>query len=292
MATLRVTIDVFSGRPNPVIELSGADAREAARRLAPADRLAKDTPGLPPVPTLGYRGLVVEQLDGRIAGLPKTFRVAHGDLFGPRLAHRAADPDVEAFLLSGPRLRGLDVGARFPELLQRERRRFLDVRARWPWRRKVKWPLRALCRCAPLYEPGWWNVPSIQPYNNCYNYATNYRTNTFAQPGRAASAQYSALTCASVRPAAIADMLIDSPKASNKCPREGHLVALVIWPGVDYHWYRKGRNGRWTHKPGGTAVTHLDNSGMLIGDPRTADRGGYTQFCTFMVVMHGHIKIA
>jgi len=34
------------------------------------------------------------------------------------------------------------------------------------------------------------------------------------------------------------------------------------------------------------------NSGVTIPDPRTADRGGYTNFCTFMVVMHGHIKIA
>jgi len=78
----------------------------------------------------------------------------------------------------------------------------------------------------------------------------------------------------------------------NKCPKEGHLAALVIWPDVDFHWYRKGRNGYWSHKPGGTAVTNLDNSNVTIPDPRTADRGGYTHFCTFMVVMHGHIKIA
>ena len=68
-------------------------------------------------------------------------------------------------------------------------------------------------------------------------------------------------------------------------------VALVMAPGYDYHWYRKGRNGYWTHKPGGTPATNIDNSGNLIPDPRTADRGVYTQFCTFMVVMHGHIKL-
>ncbi len=66
---------------------------------------------------------------------------------------------------------------------------------------------------------------------------------------------------------------------------------LVIWPGVDFHWYRKGRNGYWSHKPGGTPATNIDNSGHFIPDPRTADRGGYTDFCTFMVVMHGHIKL-
>jgi hypothetical protein len=83
----------------------------------------------------------------------------------------------------------------------------------------------------------------------------------------------------------------ERPGANNKCPKEGHLVALVIVPGWDFHWYRNGRNGYWTHKPGGTPVTNVDNSGVLIRDPRTANRGPYSDFCTFMVVMHGHIEI-
>ena len=292
MTTLKVTIDIFSGRENPVIELRGDEATEALKRLKPARKLYRTDIGFPPEPTLGYRGLVIEQVEGGSSALPKIFRLAHGDLVGPRLAHRAADESFEDYVLAPARLAKLDLGEKFPSILKREIRRFRDVRMRWPWDRIIRWPTRIACRCAPLYEPGWWNVPARQPWNNCYNYATNYRTDTFAQPGRAAGAQYAALTCASVRPAAIADELIATPKANNKCPGEGHLVALVIWPSVDFHWYRKGRNGRWSHKPGGTAVTNLDNSGVLIGDPRTADRGGYTSFCTFMVVMHGHIKIS
>ena len=65
----------------------------------------------------------------------------------------------------------------------------------------------------------------------------------------------------------------------------------MIWPGGDYHWYRKERTGRWTHKPGSTPVTNVDAAGAIIADPRTADRGPYTQFCTFMTVMHKHTKI-
>jgi hypothetical protein len=171
-----------------------------------------------------------------------------------------------------------------------ERRRGID----WDWP-PVRWPSRQRCRCAPLYEPDWWNDASSggarQYSNNCYNYATNYRTDTFAQPGLAAGQEYTQLACSSVRPAAIADDLIANPNADNHCPEEGHLVALVVAPGIDFHWYRKGRNGYWTHKPGGTPVTNVDNSGHLIPDPRTADRGIYTDFCTFMTVMHGHIKI-
>jgi hypothetical protein len=163
----------------------------------------------------------------------------------------------------------------------------------WPWWLHLPWPWidRCACACAPLYEPAWWNVPARQPRNNCYNYATNYRTDTFAQPGKAAGSEYASLTCHDVSQAALADDLIAAPSAENVCPAEGHLVALVVAPGYDFHWYRKGRDGMWTHKPGGTPVTNVDNAGHAIPDPRTADRGPYTDFCGFMIVMDGHIKI-
>jgi len=191
---------------------------------------------------------------------------------------------------TGP-IQKLDFKPNLPGFIKKEINRFADLRLKLPWK-VYPWPAFIKCACAPLYEPTWWNDSGQKQFNNnCYNYASNYRSDTFAQPGLAAGAMYSALTCASVKPAAVADCLIDSPTANNKCPSEGHLVALVIAPGWDFHWYRKGRNGYWSHKPGGTAVTNLDNSGKLIPDPRTADRGPYTDFCTFMVVMHGHIKL-
>jgi len=289
---LRITIDIFSGRPNPVIDLTGREARDAMERLRPIRKLERGEAGLPPTGTLGYRGMVIEQLDTPANNLPKQFRLANGDLFGARLAHRATDEAFEDFVCgsTGP-IRRLDLGRNFPGLLQKEidRYRRLRLKLPWPWPR---WPVKYSCDCAPLYEPAWWNDGGQrQSNNNCYNYATNYRSDTFAQPGQAAGAMYTALTCASVKPAAVADALIDSPTANNRCPKAGHLVALVIWPGGDFHWYRKGRNGYWTHKPGGTQATNLDNSGAAIPDPRNADRGPYTSFCTFMVVMHGHIKI-
>jgi hypothetical protein len=220
-------------------------------------------------------------------------------MFGPRLAHRATDEAFEDFICgsTGP-ISKFNLGEKFPIFIKKEIDRFREVRAKWPWEGKIIWPLRKPCRCAPLYEPAWWNdAGQKQLHNNCYNYASNYRTDTFhvipdgSQPGAASGAMYTAKTCASVKPAAVTDGLIDSPNENNKCPREGHLVALVIWPGQDFHWYRKGRNGHWSHKPGGSLVTNLDNSGVTIPDPRTANRGPYTDFCTFMVVMHGHIKI-
>ena len=290
--TLRITIDIFSGRENPVIELTGREAQEAINRLQPARKIKKGEMGLPPVPTLGYRGLIIEQTTEPVRGIPKVFLLAHGDMFGPRLAHRATDEAFEDFICgsTGP-IRKLDLGEKFPAIVKKEIESFREVRAKWPWEGKIIWPPTNPCKCASLYEPVWWNDGGQKQFNNnCYNYSTNYRSDTFAQPGKAAGAMYAALTCASVKPAAVKDELIDSPAADNKCPNEGHLVALVIAPGWDFHWYRKGRNGYWSHKPGGTPVTNLDNSGVSIPDPRTANRGMYTDFCTFMVVMHGHIK--
>ena len=289
---LRITIDIFSGRPNPVIELTKTESTKILERLRPSRKLEKAEPGLPPFPTLGYRGLVIEQVGAPAKGLPRKFRLAHGDLFGAGLAHRAADEEFEDFFCgtTGP-IRKLKLGREFPAFVRKEMDRFRKLRLKYPWK-PIRWPVRLRCRCAPLYEPNWWNDGGQrQDNNNCYNYGTNYRSDTFAQPGLAAGAMYAEFTCASVRPAAIADDLIDSPRANNKCPKEGHLAALVIAPDWDFHWFRKGRNGYWTHKPGGTEATNQDNSGVLIPDPRTADRGPYTDFCTFMVVMHGHTKI-
>lgn len=291
---IQIIIDIFSGRENPVIELEGDEAKETLERLKPSRKLQKDDLGIPPSSTLGYRGLIIKQKGNKSESkdLPKTFRLVNGDLFGPRLLHRATDENYEDFFRStrGP-IRKINIGRNFPGFLRKEITRFHELRKKYR-PKPHPWPPRILCKCAPLYEPNWWNDGGqIQFNNNCYNYGSNYRTDTYAQPGRAAGAMYTSLSCASVKPAAVADALIDTPRAKNKCPKEGHLVALVIAPGWDFHWYRKGRNGYWTHKPGGTPATNLDNSGVTISDPRTANRGPYTDFCTFMVVMHGHIKI-
>jgi hypothetical protein len=291
--SIRITVDVFSGRPNPSVELDDRASAEVLDRLVPVRRLEEGEPDLPPEPTLGYRGVIVEQIADRRAELPDVLRVAGGDVFGRGLAHRARDERIEDYLIGADSpLRRADIDQAVLERLPEEARRFGEIRRSWPieFPPIPFWPAR--CRCGPIYEPSWWNVPSRQYSNNCYNYAANYRTDTFAQPGLAAGAMYTSLTCGSVEPAAVADKLIDAPAADNMCPTLGHLVALVIAPGWDFHWYRKGRNGWWSHKPGGTPVTNVDNSGNYIFDPRNANRGPYTDFCTFMVVMHGHIKIS
>jgi hypothetical protein len=139
-------------------------------------------------------------------------------------------------------------------------------------------------KCIPEYNPGAWNDGGyIQLNNNCYNYGCDIKTNTRAQPGRAHGIIITAgdlVNCKAVHNGALADGLkpVDCDQGCG-CEKCQHQVALVISPGWDYHWYRKDRDGRWSHKMGWTPATNLDNSNNIISDPKTADRGSYSLFC-------------
>ncbi|HEX8918556.1 MAG TPA: peptidoglycan-binding domain-containing protein [Chloroflexota bacterium] len=134
--------------------------------------------------------------------------------------------------------------------------------------------------CTPSFTPADWNDGgTVQRNNNCYNYSSDIRTDTFAQPGRGSGHPFSTLDCSSVGAGAQADGLTPVSCDQPDCPKCGHRMALVIWPGQDFHWYRRDIDGTWSHKPGQTRARNVDNSGRSITDPRTADRGPYTDFC-------------
>lgn len=137
----------------------------------------------------------------------------------------------------------------------------------------------------PGYSPSFWNdAGTIQYGNNCYNYGNNKRTDTFAQPGRYAGAWATTMQCPNVTAGAVADGLIQTT-ATGTCPNGMTKIAMVVDPGHDYHWYRRGPDGMWTHKPGGGQATNLDNSNNPITNPETANRCGgglcYSQFCGY-----------
>jgi hypothetical protein len=164
-------------------------------------------------------------------------------------------------------------------------------------RRLIERLVRALVewisRCIPPYQPAAWNdANGVQYNNNCYNYACDTITGTYAQPGRGTGNMYNNIDCADVGAGAQSDGLVPTDcDGGCGCSDCWHQVALVIWPGVDFHWYRRDRDGRWSHKPGGTQATNLDSSGNLITDPRTADRGPYTIFCGCFCVKKSAITI-
>ena len=135
----------------------------------------------------------------------------------------------------------------------------------------------------PFYLPERWNdFSTVLSSNNCYNYANDEVTMTFAQPGRACGEQYGEISCAAVMAAALCDGLVELPDPQGACPAGTHRAHIVVAPGWDYHWYRQDDDGLWSHKPGGTPATDLDNSDELITDPEQADTGNYTDHCGYL----------
>lgn len=135
------------------------------------------------------------------------------------------------------------------------------------------------------FSPEVWNAEHVVRLNNCYNYASNRITNTFAQPGRGAGQTLGAMTCPYLNQGAYADgcMTRSVCYSPDEEPRE--LVALVVAPGFDFHWYRRHDRGGswwWGHKVGIRPASIVDNSGLeVITDPETCDRGPYTDFCAY-----------
>jgi hypothetical protein len=238
---------------------------------------------------LGYRGFHIAQNVESMGGA--TRMAVHEGIVdrGLGLGNYVADSDLEQWLLS------LTEPAASGELREHVAEQ-IKAGAAAAFTANLHAAATACPPChaadAPVYNPAIWNTPTVQPHNNCYNYANNQITNTFAQPGRATGHPAANMSCGAVQPAAQSDGLHPVPNFSgNLAPGHGWYVALVIWPNADYHWYRQDKVGCWSHKPGGTAARNVDNAGHAITDPKTCNRGPYTNFCTYMVTNRGvHIR--
>lgn len=275
MATI-VTLDVFSGRRNPSWILSEEHSRELFGRLGSIRDLTLQKPATA-AGGVGYRGFDVVDLSaggqvGRsvyIAG-----GIAETGAGRPNLELRSGE--LEHWLL------GTAAAGACDDAVVQHVKATIE-QAGHPGTHEVgNGCPPCVAAQAPSYEPWLWNTPAVQPYNNCYNYANDQITNTFAQPGRGSGHPFDELTCDAVSAAAQSDGLVPSPNFSNPLSK-GWYVALVIWPNMDYHWYRQDDTGCWSHKAGGTPATDLDAAGNVITDPQTANRGPYTVFCTYMV---------
>lgn len=278
MATL-VALHVYSGRPNPAWVLSEQEESQLTERLHSLRTFTNERPtGI--VGGLGYRGF-------SLTSIAESARTS-GALFvhegivdqGTGAANLVDQAEIETWLAAKAQGK---IDDQLSEYIQSA----MSQPVRVPFTANVATALACPqnhAADAPAYNPGQWNVPTVQPYNNCYNYANNNATNTFAQPGRATGHQATVMACSHVSPAAISDGLRVAPNFTAPLSAgAGWYVALVVWPNQDYHWYRQDNVGCWSHKPGQTAVRNVDNSGQQIVDPKTCDRGPYTNFCDYMV---------
>lgn len=101
---------------------------------------------------------------------------------------------------------------------------------------------------ATRFEPDKWNKYLVKEHNNCYNYANDRITDTFAQPGRAGDCEMDEFMThgTKIRKLAECDGLetVFAPDLYKLPSHKWNLVALVFWPpkrgsvNFDYHWYR------------------------------------------------------
>jgi len=299
---IKVTADIFSGRPNPQWVVAGAEAEAALRSLSQKTTAAAAIDS--GFQGLGNRGLIVEILEDQVSseyGLPATFRLAGGGSPDESHAHEVAQRLIAVMTkkesAKHPALAAADAADGYLPLNESLKKLILtglEARAGSVATQVAEqsgtieeaFDISATATCwieTTSFNPGFWNDPTHIGRNNCYNYATNRRTDTFAQPGRASGHMYSHINCADVGNGAVSDGGTFSCAPDSQKPR--WYMALVIAPGpgfIDYHWYRKATQGFWGHKPGGTAARNVDNAGHIVADPRTANRGPYTIFCRFM----------
>lgn len=109
--------------------------------------------------------------------------------------------------------------------------------------------------------------------NNCYNYAMNNFTNTYARPGRKSNFNYESILCSSIREAVLKDISINGGYIINpvdKCDMNKRKICLFIDDNIDFHFYRQDKNN-WSHKPGQLEVTNLDGNGKIIKDVMSAN---------------------
>lgn len=282
--SLAVTLHVFSGRPNPVWVIpdeAEAEFDDRLARIAVTARISNLKSG-GVLGGLGYRGFTV-----RDESATRSIHVDSGvvDIGQRSPTFLTADRELESWLLSTGK-DTVEEGVR--EHVERQLEKASSQGAVIQYQPIFECPL-CVAKDAPVRDlPLWSWTDCSSADNNCYNYATNRMTNTTAQPGKAAGQKFTQLnTCTgagSVLAGATADGLVACANFTDPLPAgQGWYVALVLWPGHDFHWYRQDNGGCWSQKMGGDDASSVDNSRKTIRDPKTADRGPYTTFCTYMV---------
>ncbi|WP_196243273.1 RHS repeat domain-containing protein [Ruminococcus flavefaciens] len=156
------------------------------------------------------------------------------------------------------------------------------------------------------YTPSTWNNNRLYKAN-CYAYALNMYANGFnnkLQPGQISGTTYDLRPESTWEDSIINALYADLNKMSQQLNYQsgkylsawnwwyagpvygsGYDIALATGYNsygyfIDYHWYRKDSNGRWSHKPGYDTVRDYDNSGNKIYNPSTANRGIYNNYVT------------
>jgi len=288
---LNIQVDIYSGLPNPTFTLSEQEARNILKEIALNKGVITNSNVRPS--HLGYRGINISFQSDNIPhqyGLPASFGLANGLSMLESKGREIAESLLQSSSTSSASL--LNGSPLSPTLTKWVINQVKDLPSFSYFKNEEHQLFKSEDETLPCafekvaFEPGFWNETDHVSKNNCYNFATNRRTDTFAQPGRASGHTYNEITCEIITNGAIADgsHKVDSCFQESEKPR--FLMALVVAPGpefVDYHWYRQCSDGSWGHKPGHTPARNTDESNQVITDPSKANRGPYTLFCGYML---------
>jgi len=304
--TLRITIDMFSGRPNPSWEINDPNQLKELE-----ERLARSPEAFGEVGSgytgLGFDGIRVDFTeDGGTTGLPASFELAGGGAKDASASAELAQVLVETIPRDLSEGGGIALGGSpYAEAMLETAREEIsrNLREQSPGGayaspgaqqeadvpEEVKVQLGALAERSPTcsidsepWSPYYWNDPAIQPKNNCYAYGVAIRTDTFAHPGRKHGYEIPAtLLGYQVAVGLYKDGLTLFGYPCQPPGSRRFLVALctgAFSTGVrDFHFYRYHIEGFWSHKHAGNSARYTDESGYVIRDPGVCDRGIYTE---------------
>ncbi|MEW6347748.1 MAG: DUF4384 domain-containing protein [Thermodesulfobacteriota bacterium] len=240
---VKVTLHIYSGRPDPTWTLAPEKAEELMERL----RGFKSLPGGVPereFPVPGYQGFTIEGLDslgyagkeihlmgrniesedGRFLAVGQDLDLEHwllqtaGEALPPDSKEFALDlmaksrepvPESESEVELEPEERSAVLTPPGP---QDEIEVFPDLqegeRTLLPKESVFTEKRPRMFLKSPVFEPGKWNRAGAIKKNNCYNYGTNRMTYTYAQPGNQCGRPIRRFSCRSVREAVICDGLV------------------------------------------------------------------------------------
>jgi hypothetical protein len=307
---LEVELDVFSGMPNPTWTLSPRQEGTLYELLRAEPTQISSVTAREQRFGLGYRGLIVRRtktddgpwqksLRARRRPMPDEFRVGRRPARKDSAADwllRTAEPQgaslpdqVREAVAQGVSIVPAARGPRDPSAkVDRRRAEIAEVAADVPYSPKAKHH-ETWWACGSNYFDAnvwWFNEPAHVTRNNCYCFASNHRPDIrFALPGRRGGRPARSITCGGVIDGLRADGWKDG------CERNSLTIVLVIWPNMDYHFYRLVTGYPfwwWGHKPGGTPAKYTDDCGHPIWQfggrgyaPNNICRGYYTDFCGY-----------
>jgi hypothetical protein len=301
---ISVELDIFSGNPNPVWTLTATEEKELMARVMADPSLTR-----PPTSAggLGYRGFIISASNEarntlEKSGLPSRFYIeskenadAETALLNSIEAGKTVADDVRQVALDSIKTTN-QLWSEYWRTHTTTDSLAFDVPTNVGSENTLnstKPRLASPEACGPLVYTSdtnftFWNDGFSIRRNNCYNYAANYKSNTFAQPGRISGVQWTSLADCSTVPGSVS-YGADADGFETVCYPTGNqlYVCLVLWANNDFHWYRLAANGHWCHKPGQTAARNYDNSGNWISDPATCNRGPYTLVCSYRYSLNG-----